>query len=227
MKKSGQARNSDKRQWLRLAKLLSMKTERGLALERVSDRFVVTVKNRRHSFPIELVDDMVAHREIEHVRNKIRLTGAGLLELKNRLGLSFDESRCGADPDTRSVSPAAASGRAVKNQNESPLARLYNRKLPTGKSYITEAQLQAGEKLRMDFERAQLQPRMTASYECVPGSPGNRNSGASGSDLSDFAMDCRQRVNEAVELLGPELAGVALDICCFLKGLERVERERQ
>ncbi|HEX2146380.1 MAG TPA: DUF6456 domain-containing protein [Pseudorhizobium sp.] len=27
--------------------------------------------------------------------------------------------------------------------------------------------------------------------------------------------------------MGPELAGVAVDVCCFSKGLETVERERQ
>ncbi|WP_431322771.1 DUF6456 domain-containing protein [Rhizobium sp. YTU87027] len=30
-----------------------------------------------------------------------------------------------------------------------------------------------------------------------------------------------------MEAMGPELAGVALDVCCFMKGLEAVERERQ
>ena len=30
-----------------------------------------------------------------------------------------------------------------------------------------------------------------------------------------------------MEAIGPELSGVALDVCCFMKGLETVERERQ
>ena len=82
-----------------------------------------------------------------------------------------------------------------------------------------------GERLAADFERGHLQPKVTASWEprIASRTPGERGGLA---DLTDSAMAARLRVNEALDAMGPELAGVALDVCCFGKGLERVERER-
>ena len=66
--------------------------------------------------------------------------------------------------------------------------------------------------------------RITMRWEnSVPG----KSSTFANNDLSDMALDARRRVEQALVQLEQSLRGVVLDICCFLKGLEQVERERQ
>ena len=110
------------------------------------------------------------------------------------------------------------------NDCESPLARLYARTSKAGGKFLSAEQFAAGEKLRGDFEKAQLQPRISPSWD-RPISASGRS--AIQTDLSDFAIDARRRVSKAVAALAPDLCGVALDICCFLKGFEQVEGERK
>ena len=121
--------------------------------------------------------------------------------------------------------PARRGRRSVTvNLAESPLSRLHARKDARGQSFIDEAQFRAGERLRRDFECAGLQPRISANW-IASVATGSR-SGPAQADISDFAIDARRRLEAATQAIGPELAGIATDVCCFLKGLETVERER-
>ncbi|WP_343313886.1 DUF6456 domain-containing protein [Brucella sp. BE17] len=112
------------------------------------------------------------------------------------------------------------------NLSESPLATLYRRKGPDGCAFLTDDEFHAGERLRADFTRGSLMPSVTMRWDCSPGA--KRNGGAGGmAELTDIALASRMRVERALDTVGPELSGVLVDVCCFLKGLERVERERQ
>lgn len=113
-----------------------------------------------------------------------------------------------------------------RNLDDSPLSSLSRLKDKAGAAYFPDEAIEAGERLAADFERGHLQPRITASWEPQL-SQKQKGQRPVAVDVSDSALGARNRVNRAVMALGPELSGVALDICCFAKGLEIVERERQ
>lgn len=116
--------------------------------------------------------------------------------------------------------------RAFSNRLESPLAGLARLKEKSGEAYLPDGAFAAGERLHADFTRGGLQPKMTMSWEPRIASRQKGEAGA-GRELTDTALAARLRVARAIEAIGPELSGVALDVCCFMKGLETVERERQ
>ncbi|HET9904706.1 MAG TPA: DUF6456 domain-containing protein [Xanthobacteraceae bacterium] len=119
---------------------------------------------------------------------------------------------------------AEACGRGARlNLAESPLVWLARRKGRDGAPLIGPEQLQAGERLRADFTRAQMMPRVTANWS-APVAQSRRGPGAL--DPSDAVIAAREQVHRALDAAGPEFAGLLLDVCCFLKPLETIERER-
>ena len=110
------------------------------------------------------------------------------------------------------------------NEAESPLLWLARRKGRDGRALIEPVQLQAGERLRAEFTRAQLMPRTTSNW-ASPIATGPRGAGSPGS-FTEAVIAARQRVRHGLEAVGPEFSGLLLDVCCFLKRLEDVERER-
>ncbi|NGO53578.1 hypothetical protein G6N73_20835 [Mesorhizobium camelthorni] len=114
---------------------------------------------------------------------------------------------------------------ALINLAESPLGQLMRRRGADGRPFLTQAEFAAGERLRSDYTRGRIMPRLGANWEASVAS-GTRAQGGGLAELTDAALAARQRVDAAIAAVGPELSGVLIDVCCFLKGLELVERER-
>ncbi|OCW55744.1 DUF6456 domain-containing protein [Hoeflea olei] len=139
-----------------------------------------------------------------------------------------------ADPESafqdQHRSLAAASdpdlGALTVNLAESPLAALARLRGKGGEPFLSPAEVAAGERLRVDFTRAGMLPGLGQRWEPVRA---QRQPGGAGgvAELTDAALQARQRTLAALAAVGPELSGVLLDLCCFLKGLADVERERQ
>jgi hypothetical protein len=128
------------------------------------------------------------------------------------------------DLSTREIMTAEGLASVIVNDGESPLAWLARRKGRDGCSMISANQFVAGERLRADFTRGNLSPRVTSNW----GAPTGRRSGAAigAGEMTDLVVASRQRVQIALDACGPEFSGILIDVCCFLRGLEDVERER-
>ena len=111
------------------------------------------------------------------------------------------------------------------NLAESPLAGLARRKDKDGKPFLPRDLVIAGERLREDFELAQMGPRVAQNWDrFLTG----RDKGAFDTGRNDGpaggAQAARDRVAEALTDLGPGLGDVALRCCCFLEGMENLEK---
>jgi hypothetical protein len=121
------------------------------------------------------------------------------------------------DPETGDLAQAQV------NLGESPLGWLARRRGPDGNPFLGADEVEAGERLRQDFEMAQMGPRLAQDWGrfLTPAGPRGRVPDAPG---GDGAARARERVNAAVAALGPGLGDVVLRVCCFLEGLEACER---
>lgn len=126
------------------------------------------------------------------------------------------------DLSVRDLMTETGMTQVLVNDSESPLGWLARRKGRDGRAMIGPDQFIAGERLRADFTRGHLTPRVTSSWTGI----GRTRGAGGGFEMTDLIVASRQRVRLALEACGPEFSGLLLDVCCFLRGLEDVERER-
>lgn len=164
--------------------------------------------------------------------DKFVISRRGMSALRTMLSRPADSAGRRSEPvgtptaeDEQCTASAQASAKPALNVKESPLAWLAQRRDAAGKPLVSREQVEAGERLRVDFEFGNMGPRVTASWNpaSVP-SRGSRSAPGVGIDMTDRAVAARQRVEAALKAVGPELSGVLIDVCCFLKGIEQAER---
>lgn len=116
--------------------------------------------------------------------------------------------------------PNSARSRPVRsvtvNAAESPLGWLFARGL------LSRRQFDAGERLRADWERAQLSPRVTMAWDSAPVARG-RGRSAPEPDLSGAQLDARRRFHDAVASAGPGLADILWRVVCAGEGMREAE----
>lgn len=121
------------------------------------------------------------------------------------------------------MQPGADSPQTLRyNLAESPLALLARRKDKAGNPFLSAELVAVGERLREDFELAQMGPRVTQNWDrfLTAGDRGSFTSAGPG----EGARGARDRVASALRDLGPGLGDVVLRCCCYLEGLEAAEK---
>lgn len=109
------------------------------------------------------------------------------------------------------------------NLAESPLALLARRRDKNGQPFLSPNLVAAGERLREDFELAQMGPRVTQNWDRFL-TAGDRGGIQPGGGPAGGPTAARDRVAAALRDLGPGLGDVVLRCCCFLEGMEAAEK---
>jgi hypothetical protein len=116
--------------------------------------------------------------------------------------------------------PAGAARRVARshmvNLAESPLGWLHAR------GHVTRRQYEAGERLRCDWERAQLDPRVTMRWDAAPVRRGKSGRGPA-VDPSTCQIDARARFAAAIDSAGPGLGDILWRIVCAGEGMRQAE----
>lgn len=102
------------------------------------------------------------------------------------------------------------------NLAESPLGWLL------AHGHVTRRQYDAGERLRSDWERAQLPPRTTMAWDAAPVAQG-RGGSATGTDLAGPQLDAKRRFQAAIAAAGPGLQDILWRIVCAGDGMREAE----
>lgn len=119
--------------------------------------------------------------------------------------------------DGRLTGKASARGRRAVTVNlaESPLGWLAAR------GRVSARQVEAGERLRADYERAQMAPSLTMRWDAAPT---GRHARAEALDPTTAQIAAKRRFEAAIAGVGPGLSDILWRVVCACEGVPAAER---
>ena len=124
------------------------------------------------------------------------------------------------DADIVASRAATSTRRAIRsvtvNLADSPLGWLH------AHGHVTRRQYDAGERLRADWERGQIAPRVTMGWDAAPVARGRGGAGGA-PDLNGSQIDARARFEAAVAAAGPGLSDILWRVVCAGEGMRQAE----
>lgn len=118
---------------------------------------------------------------------------------------------------TRAILSSRRALRSVTvNLADSPLGWLH------AHGHVSRRQFDAGERLRLDWERGQIAPRVTMGWDAAPVARG-RGGAAVATDLNGSQIDARRRFEAAVAAAGPGLSDILWRVVCAGEGMRQAE----
>lgn len=142
----------------------------------------------------------------------------GFGAIRPEAGRLLAERAIEGDAVATTASRSARPRRSVTvNLAESPLGWLLARGM------IDHRQFDAGEKLRADWERANLAPCITMRWDAAPTSAGRRG-GSDHLEPSERQTAARQRFDAAITALGRDLNDIAWRVICSGEAMPVAEK---
>ena len=172
---------------------------------------------------IASLDDVVRIRKY-FITNAGRAALRRLTAADENKAHGFAEQRGTLDPDTDGWTfPKEADGIRSRSRYyavESPLLGLARRKDRDGTPFLNSELVKAGERLREDFELAQIGGPAVRTFDAFMATIDKEADRM----VPPAALAARQRVQAAMADLGLGLGDVVLRCCCLLEGLEVTEK---
>ena len=167
------------------------------------------------------VQDWIATADPAARIARYRITSAGRAALKELIASAERARGLGEAPSAFDGAGEVEAVRMAAPLAESPLIALARRRDKTGAPFLSRALVAAGERLREDFELAQMGGGIPDDWQQMPDTEDCAAGAHSEGSRPDAA---RKRVLAALSDLGPGLGDIALRCCCYLEGLEVTEQ---